>query len=77
VADDYPSMAEIYPPTKIKIETDPFEIAVIQNENAMMRERLRDLALENAELKALLAKRNAVSARKASSRRRRDGLSAD
>lgn len=41
---------------RIKIETDPFEIACLQSELAMLQERHRAMILENAELRAMLAK---------------------
>lgn len=41
---------------RLKVETDPFEIACLQSELAMLRERHRALVLENAELRAMLAK---------------------
>lgn len=36
---------------RIKVETDPFEIAVLQNENVMYREENRKLKVANAELR--------------------------
>lgn len=42
---------------RLRVETDPFEIAVLQSENAMYREENRRLKVDNAELRAAL-KRN-------------------
>lgn len=41
---------------RLKVETDPFEIACLQSELAMLQERHRAVVLENAELRAMLAK---------------------
>lgn len=41
---------------RLKVETDPFEIACLQSELSMLQERHRALVLENAELRAMLAK---------------------